>query len=75
MSTRTYTACDMCGRVVYPDVSPSEARKWGTFHSGAWADDEEMYDLCPACCERVQRFVKGFEFNSVETRRSGDGDE
>ena len=64
----------MCGKVVYPDVSPGEARMWGTFHSGAWEDEDEPFDLCPECCERVQRFVKGFEFSEAETVRKGDGD-
>ena len=65
----------MCGKVVYPDVSPGDANRWGTFHSGAWEDDEEMLDLCTECCERVQRFILDHELTDVQTRRSGDGDE
>lgn len=70
MSTTSYTTCDMCGREERRGTS-----MWGTFHSCTWEDEDELFDLCPECCERVQRFIRDHEFADVRTRRASDGDE
>lgn len=54
MSSGTYHTCDMCGRIEMEDNT-----KWGWFHSSMWTDEYELFDLCPECCVKVQKFIHG----------------
>ena len=54
MSKVTSTVCDMCGR-----SEREYTEKWGSFYSGTWVDGTDSFDLCPECCVKVQRFIRG----------------